>query len=91
MTKSIFKSILAGVLFGAAMFIMPFFLIQLFVVMLLFGAAFRLFAGRNVHGRKMMYAQHIRNMSDEEFAKFKSGNYHSCRKPEHTEFTEVKS
>jgi hypothetical protein len=88
---TLFKSILAGVLFGTAMFLMPFFLIQLFIVMLLFGLAFRLFAGRRIHSRRMMYAQYVRNMSDEEFAQFKNGQYHSCRRPQTTEFTEVKS
>jgi hypothetical protein len=88
---SIFKSILAGVLFGTAMFLMPFFLIQLFIVMLLFGLAFRLFAGRRIHGRRMMYAQYIRQMSDEEFAQYKAGKFHSCRPMQTTEFTEVKS
>ena len=46
MTKQIFKVILAGILGGLAIFIMPFLIIKTVIFFLLIGAIFRLVGGR---------------------------------------------
>ena len=46
MTKQIFKVVLAGILAGLAIFIMPFLLIKTVIFFLLIGAIFRLVSGR---------------------------------------------
>ncbi len=76
MTRSILKPILAGMLIGAALFFMPFFLLRVLLVFLIIGALFRLFGGRGIRGRHgrgfhPAFADSIRNMSDEEYNKYK--------------------
>lgn len=77
------KPILAGILIGAALFFMPFFVLRVIVVFLIIGALFRLFGGRRFgrgYGRGFhhAYADNIRNMSDEEYKAFKQNNTYSC-------------
>ncbi|KOY85456.1 hypothetical protein AD998_04185 [bacterium 336/3] len=70
MVKSIFKSVLIGVLLGAMAFFVPVFLVSMFI---LFGLA-RLFGGKR--REKWMYyqirfAEKIRNMSEDEYTQFR--------------------
>lgn len=77
------KPILAGILIGAALFFLPFFVLRVVVVFLIIGALFRLFGGRRFgrgYGRGFhpAFADNIRNMSDEEYKAFKQNNINSC-------------
>ncbi|WP_460949339.1 hypothetical protein [Spirosoma daeguense] len=85
MNNTLLKSILAGLLIGVALFIMPFFLLRFFVFLFIIGLLFRLFGGgrrrgwgrRWGHGPMPAFADRIRQMSDEEYDAFKqrySGN-----------------
>jgi len=84
MNRSIFKPIVFGVLFGTAAFFVPFLIIKMFFFFLVLGLIFRLFwwNGRSHYRMRyhMVYADKIRNMSDEEYAAFKNkaGHYHHC-------------
>ena len=80
MNINIIKSILAGLLLGAALFIMPFFLIRLVLFLVLISVLFRLFGGRRFRGGwdrgrgfgyMPAFADRIREMSDEEYTVFK--------------------
>ena len=76
MTTSFFKPILAGILIGAALFFMPFFLLRVLIVFLIIGGLFRLFGGRGFRSRygrgfHPAFADKIRNMSDEEYNEYK--------------------
>ncbi len=74
MTKSILKSLLVGVLFGAAAFFMP----KLLVAILLFGLVMKLLrscCGRNYRFKMM---DKIRSMSDEEYAALKASSSKRC-------------
>lgn len=81
MNNTLLKSILAGLLLGAALFIMPFFLIRLVFFFVIIGALFRLFGGgrfrRGGWGRGRdfehmpAFADRIRQMSDDEYNQFK--------------------
>ncbi|UFH51885.1 hypothetical protein [Spirosoma sp. KNUC1025] len=81
MNNTLVRSILAGLLIGAALFIMPFFLLRLIVFFLIIGALFRLFGGgrfrRGGWGRDRgfgytpAFTDRIRQMSDEEYTQFK--------------------
>ncbi len=82
MTRLIFKPILAGILIGAALFFIPFFLLRVLIVFLIIGGLFRLFGGRGFRGRynrgfHPAFADKIRNMSDEEYNQYKQ-NMGSC-------------
>ncbi len=73
MNREIVKPILIGILLGAALFIMPFFLIRALVFFLIIGALFRLFRGgrrfRRWHHRELhpAFTDTIRDMSEEEY------------------------
>ncbi len=72
MDREIIKPILIGILLGAALFIMPFFLIGAIMFFLIIGALFRLFRGRRFgrwHRRELhpAFADTIRDMSEEEY------------------------
>ncbi len=78
MKKSIFKTIVAGIILGAGIFYLPFFLLRLLLAFLIIGTFFRFFIGRRF-GRRLhpAFADRIRNMSDEEYKLFKE-NYNNC-------------
>ena len=90
MNKSILKPIVFGVLFGAAAFFVPFFLIKAIFFFVIIGFFCRMFwwGGRG-HGMRyqMINADKIRSMSEEEYAEFKNKtskdyccnhNYRNC-------------
>jgi hypothetical protein len=71
--KSILKIVVMGMLFGAAVFFVPKFLLGLFIIF----ALIRFMAGRRMgQGRFMQhriaFADKIRGMSDEEYTEFKT-------------------
>ncbi|GAB4019009.1 hypothetical protein [Spirosoma koreense] len=89
MNNTLLRSILAGLLVGAALFIMPFFLLRLIVFLLIVSALFRLFGGgrfrRGGWGRSRgfgympAFADRIRQMSDDEYAAFRQRyDYDHC-------------
>ncbi len=80
MNNILLKSILAGLLLGVALFVMPFFLVRLVFFILIIGALVRLFGGGRFrrgwgrgygHGYTPAFADRIRQMSDAEYADFK--------------------
>lgn len=80
MNNTLLRSILAGLLLGAALFIMPFFLIRLVFFVLIIGALLRLFGGSRFrrgwrqgpgYGQMPAFADRIRQMSDDEYSQFK--------------------
>jgi hypothetical protein len=90
MKKSSFKPIIAGMLTGAALFFMPFFLWRVFAFFLIGGAFFRLFIGRRMRsgfGMRPAFADKIRSMSDEEYNLFKQKAQQHCGKNRDTEAT----
>ncbi len=95
MNRSIVKPIIGGVLIGAALFFIPFFLLRVAVLVLIVGLLFRLF-GRGSWGpgsrrqeRFTRFADKVRNMTDEEYAQFKERFQYGCsghdRKPAATQ------
>lgn len=80
MTKQIIRTILAGVLAGFALFIMPFFLLRFLTFFLLVGAAVRLLRGRRRgFGRHRQYAfEKFNSMTDEEKAAFRANMRGRC-------------
>ncbi|MBA2610927.1 MAG: hypothetical protein H0U95_03080 [Bacteroidetes bacterium] len=76
MISQILKTILAGVLAGVALFMMPFIIIKVFIFFLLIKAVFRLMGGRRRHHWQYAYAHKYKNMSEEERKAFmqKYGN-----------------
>jgi len=94
MNKSIFKTIIAGALAGAALFFMPFFLLRVFAFFLIAGTFFRFFIGRGLRrgfgpGVRPAFADKIRSMSDEEYNQFKQKAQQNCGK--HAQAKETKS
>lgn len=79
MTTQIFKTILAGVLFGAALFMIPLFLIKVLLFFLLIKLAFRLLG----LGRNRRFAYCAQNMSDEDKQKFMKHNFNGCCRRTH--------
>ena len=89
MNKSILKTIVAGILLGAAAFYMPFFLLRALLFILIIGALLRFFVrprfskrfgGRGFH---IAFADKIRTMSDEEYAGFKQQSEGHCGRNNH--------
>ncbi|MFD2936450.1 hypothetical protein [Spirosoma flavum] len=87
MNNTLIKSILAGLLLGAALFVMPFFLVRLVLFFLLIGALFRLFGGGRFrqgwrrgrgYGHMPAFADRIRQMSDDEYTVFKQRYQGRC-------------
>lgn len=76
----ILKPVLFGILLGAGLFYLPFFVLRVALFFLIVGGLLRLFRGRMRHGggpwgpgnRRLAMAEKVRAMSDEEFAEFKS-------------------
>jgi hypothetical protein len=89
MAKQILKSVLIGILVGAALFMAPFFLLKFFLFFLIIGAICRLWWGGKRGKHRWRYANHwtnpdnIRNMSDEEYKNYKEKwNGYNCG-PQH--------
>lgn len=79
MTKQILKTILAGILAGAALFVMPFFLIRVFVFIMIMAAIIKLLAGgRYRYGRHYAFAEKFANSTEEERAAFREKARHRC-------------
>lgn len=84
MNRSILKPIVAGILIGAALFFIPFFVLRVSVAVLIIGLLFRLFAGRSFgpgykrHERFTRFADKVRNMTDEEYTQFKERFQYGC-------------
>jgi len=77
------KPVLAGILLGAALFFIPFFVLRVTVFLLIIGIVFSFFAGRRRFGRRfterrMAFVDHIRNMSEEEYNRFKADFSSGC-------------
>lgn len=78
MNRSILKPIVAGVLIGAALFFIPFFVLRVVAFFLIAVLVFRLLAGsrrrfgRHFDEERFAFVDRIRNMSDEEYQAFKS-------------------
>ena len=74
MNRQWIKTIIAGALLGAALFYLPFFVMKVMVIFLLFGMMFRFFGRhrgyRGPYG--WAYADKIRSMSDDEYSAFKT-------------------
>ena len=84
MNRSIVKPIIGGVLIGAALFFIPFFVLRVAVFVLIIGLLFRLFgrgswgpAGRRQE-RFTRFADKIRNMTDEEYNQFRERFQYGC-------------
>ena len=80
MTKSIFKLILAGMLFGAVVFFMPMFILGIFIFFAIFRLFMRMTMGRGrFMEHRLAFANKIRSMSEEEYAGFKQKmDKHNC-------------
>ncbi len=81
MRTQILRPIVIGILLGAAIFIMPFFLLRAVIIILIIGALLRLFfKGRHYRrgfGSYPVFTDKIRNMTDEEYNAFKQ-KYQGC-------------
>ena len=74
MNSHVIKTIFIGAALGAALFLMPFFLLKAAVFLILIGIAFRFF-GRHRYYRGPVgwaYADKIRGMSDEDYEDLKN-------------------
>jgi predicted lipid-binding transport protein (Tim44 family) len=83
MNRSILKPIIGGVLFGAALFFIPFFLLRVAAFFIIAGIIFRIFAGKRRFGsrfrqHRLALADNIRNMSEAEYEKFRNEIPHGC-------------
>jgi biopolymer transport protein ExbB/TolQ len=77
MNTTVFKPLLIGGLLGAALFVMPIFLLRVLLAVLLIGAIMRLW-GNRFYGRRfgnpyqqLAFADKIRNMTEEEYTRFR--------------------
>ena len=83
--KSILKSVVMGIALGATLFFLPVFIIG----MLIFGLFFKMMFRRRMHqsfgSHRLAFADKIRNMSEEDFVKFKinfeTRNFNGCSNP----------
>lgn len=84
MNRSILKPVIAGILIGTGLFFMPFFILRVVLFVLIIGLFIRLFAGRRQRfggrfaERRFAFADHIRNMSEEEYTQFKQQAAQGC-------------
>ncbi len=83
MNRQILKPVLIGLLLGTGLYFMPFFLLRVALFILVAGLIFRLFFGRRRFGRgfserRFQMADRIRNMSEEEYARFKEQAPYGC-------------
>ncbi len=83
----IFRAIIAGILGGAALFFLPFFILRLFLFILFISLAIRLIVGVGFgrrggywrgRGFNPMFADKIRSMSEEEYNGFKQKFSYGC-------------
>jgi hypothetical protein len=81
----IFRAVIAGILAGAALFFLPFFILRgfLFIVFIGFIISFLAFGrfrrgGYRGRGFNPSFADNIRNMSDEEYNNFKQDWSNGC-------------
>jgi hypothetical protein len=77
MTKDFFKTVLAGILAGVALFMLPHFVIKILIILILIKLSFHLLGfGRH----RMCHSFHYHNMSDEQKEAFKQkfGNHNCC-------------
>lgn len=92
----IFKPIIIGILIGAALFFMPFFILRVFLFFFIIGAIFRFFwwrrwSGWNGPGYGPRFADSIRSMSDEQYSRFKRSRWGWNEYPQKpTDATEIK-
>lgn len=95
MIKQILKTALAGILAGLALFILPFFLVRVFVFFLLIGAIFKLMGGRRRGMHHYAFAHKFQHMSEEDRKAFMSrygnrcGGYHMQREQDVKKETET--
>ncbi len=79
---NIIRPIIAGILIGAALFFMPFFFVRFILFFLIIGLIFRFFIGRRFRGYRHRFdagfTDNIRNMSDEEYNRFKQNRNQDC-------------
>ena len=79
---SIIKPIIAGILIGAALFFMPFFFVRFILFFLIIGAIFRFIVWGRFRGYRRgfdaTFTDNIRNMSDEEYNRFKQNRAQGC-------------
>jgi|LakMenE01Jun11ns_1017448.scaffolds.fasta_scaffold9273491_2 hypothetical protein len=90
-TTSILKSIVMGLIFGSLVFFMPFFLLKVFIFFMVISFFMKMMWWRVMShggGHYLRYAEKVRNMSDDEFSRFKSKGYRSCQ--HYDDYTEVK-
>ena len=90
-TKAIFKSIFMGLIFGSLVFFAPFFLLKTLIFFMLISFLMKMWWWRSMKhsGRfHFRFADKVRNMSEEEYTRFKSAQYHSCNY--YDSYTEVK-
>ncbi len=81
MTTQIFKTVLAGILAGVALFMLPFFLLRAAIFFLLIGTICRLLGGRRHRGYDRMnpaFASGFQHMSEEERIAFKQKHGNRC-------------
>ena len=82
MTKSILKSITAGILIGAALFFMPMLVLALFILSFVMHMMFRMMMHHSGHAgfgaHHFAFADKVRAMSDEEYTQFKTNFSHGC-------------
>jgi hypothetical protein len=83
MTKQLLKPVLIGILAGAVLFVLPFFLLRTLLFVLLIGGLFRFLAGRRFGWGRYDYgrgydrgfspalADTIRSMSEEDYQAFR--------------------
>ena len=79
----ILKLIITGLIAGAALFFMPFFILRIAIAVFLIASLLKLFGWRRFGSNKFgnagfAYADKIRNMSEEEFNSFKQNNRNNC-------------
>jgi len=80
MSTQILKPMILGILLGAALFFMPFFLIKIFIFLLVVWAVIHLIRGRRGQGPYgWKFSDKIRQMTDEEYKEFKEKFSHGCR------------
>ena len=76
MDSRFLKLVVGGILLGTAIFFVPFFLLKIAGMFLIFGLVMWIFKGRRRSHHWGGYADRIRSMSEEEYADFKSKASH---------------